>query len=109
MYAIAETLTQCEADRERFYQRHSDAAGWKHWDWEPTEQYLRHLTQLWSKLTNIQNGRDLDDCSLPPTNNKITKLVLPNLRDKMAKILVLGAGTGREVALLRNKGYNNSI
>jgi len=108
-FRVADTSEEVQKNREGFYASHDDASGWQHYDWVQTEDARNRLVSEWSRLINTQNGRDLDDYNLLPGINKIDKMLLRHVPDKQSKVVLLGTGTGREVAHLKNLGYPNSV
>lgn len=88
--------------KEEFYARYP---GWKHTKYQSSEEEKRALTNVWNYLIEAQNGMDIDDYVLIPEYNKITMYVMPFVKPP-AKLLILGTGTGREVAMARELGYD---
>lgn len=66
---------------------------------------LNKLARRWFIMMQTQNGDDFDDYGMAAENNKIDRYLGPWL-PKDSDLLLLGVGTGREIAIAQDRGYN---
>lgn len=102
MRSTSEFHDKCRKQIDEFYSKYSETV-WERYT--HTDEEVEYLSRCIHFLINVQNGMDVDDTSWDVNNN-----FLP-LSDEFAnkKVLVFGAGTGREVRYALDCGATEAV
>lgn len=96
------TYEQIKAQEAEFRARHLD---WQHSYVQTRPSGRARVMTIWDALLQRQNGRDVDDAVIDEEHRIVAYLKTYAPVDRFARLLIVGAGVGREVIVAREMGY----
>lgn len=96
------TYEELKAQEAEFRSRHPD---WQHTPVLRYREQVDRINEVWGKLLQRQNGRDVDDAVVNGEHRAVRYLQEHVAVDGGKHVLAVGVGTGREVLAIREAGY----